>query len=92
MVRAGAAVAALWCAHALAAVPAVGQTDSTFLLTTGDPMRSPSPFLGNGRAGVVVPALGLGATRSFVAGLYEHGPGDVPRLAAGPAWNAVPRS
>jgi trehalose/maltose hydrolase-like predicted phosphorylase len=68
--------------------PAFAQ-DSAFHLATGDPARSPSPFIGNGRIGVVIPALGLGGGPSFVAGLYENAPGDVPRIAAVPAWNAI---
>ncbi|MBA3894165.1 MAG: glycoside hydrolase family 65 protein [Gemmatimonadales bacterium] len=68
--------------------PAAGQ-DSTFLLVSEDPARTPSPFLGNGRIGVVIPALGLGASASFVAGLYDLAPSDVPRIAAVPAWNAI---
>ena len=63
--------------------------DTAFHLTTADPDRQPSPFLGNGRLSVVVPALGIGASRSFVAGLYEEAEGDVPRIAGIPAWNAV---
>ncbi|HEX6106603.1 MAG TPA: hypothetical protein VFZ26_13540 [Gemmatimonadales bacterium] len=70
------------------ASPVFGQ-DSTFHLVTGDPARSPSPFLGNGRLSVIVPALGIGATPSLLAGLYEEAEGDVPRIAAIPAWNAV---
>ena len=64
-------------------------SDTAFHLTTTDPARTPSPFLGNGRLSVVLPALGIGATPSFVAGLYEEAPGDVPRIAAIPAWNAI---
>ncbi len=63
--------------------------DSTFLLATTDPSRAPSPFIGNGRFGVVIPPLGMGATPSIVAGAFEHGAGDVPRIAAAPAWNAI---
>ncbi|MGH7624801.1 MAG: hypothetical protein ACREOJ_05695, partial [Gemmatimonadaceae bacterium] len=63
--------------------------DSTFLLATTDPSRAPSPFIGNGRVGVVIPALGIGASRSLTAGLYEHADADVPRIAAAPAWNAI---
>ena len=63
--------------------------DSTFLLVTDDPHRSPSPFIGNGRLGVVIPPLGLGGSPAFLAGLYEEAPGDVPRIAGLPAWNAV---
>jgi protein-glucosylgalactosylhydroxylysine glucosidase len=78
------------CLLALAAGRLSAQApDSTFLLSTSDVRRSPSPFIGNGRVGVVIPALGIGASRSLVAGLYEHGPDDVPRIAAAPAWNAI---
>lgn len=94
--RAAAAPIALWCAHALLVVRAGAQevapdpaVDSTFLLASSDPARAPSPFIGNGRLGVVIPALGIGASNSFLAGLYEEAPGDVPRIAAIPAWNAT---
>lgn len=63
--------------------------DTTFLLATGDPARTPSPYIGNGHIGVVIPPAGIGASTSILAGLYEHGPGDVPRIVAIPAWNAV---
>ena len=63
--------------------------DSTFLLTTTDPARGPSPFLGNGHVGLVVPATGIGASHSLIAGLYENAARDVPRIAAAPAWNAI---
>nr|MBA2303961.1 hypothetical protein [Acidobacteriota bacterium] len=75
-------------AWALSAVPAAAQ-DSSFLLATDDPARSPSPFIGNGRIGVVIPPLGIGSSNSFIAGLYENAPTDVPRIAVTPAWNAV---
>ena len=68
--------------------PAVAQ-DSAFHLATSDPTRSPSPAIGNGRIGVVIPALGVGASPSFLAGIYENLPGDVPRIAALPAWTAI---
>jgi trehalose/maltose hydrolase-like predicted phosphorylase len=71
----------------LASAPAA--QDSALHLATTDPARAPSPAIGNGRIGVVIPALGLGASNSFVAGLYEHAPSDVPRNTAVPAWNAV---
>jgi trehalose/maltose hydrolase-like predicted phosphorylase len=67
--------------------PAAG--DSSFILSTDDPHRSPSPFIGNGHLGVVIPALGVGATTSLMAGLYEEAPADVPRIAAVPAWTAI---
>src|SRR6185312_4546611 len=90
--RAVAAGAALASAALAAAARAAAQTpaaDSAFVLATSDPARTPSPFLGNGHVGVTVPPLGIGASTSLVAGLYEHGPLDVPRIAAAPAWNAV---
>ncbi len=64
-------------------------SDSTFVLSTRDPARDPSPFIGNGHVGLVIPPLGVGATRSMVAGLYEHGTVNVPRITSAPAWNAI---
>ena len=97
MTRAGALAAlGLWCGHALTVVrldaqgaPSHPQADSTFLLATGDPSRTPSPFIGNGRIGIVIPALGIGAELSLAAGLFEHGPSDVPRIAAVPSWTGI---
>ncbi|MEO8089387.1 MAG: hypothetical protein ABI703_03720 [Gemmatimonadales bacterium] len=86
-------LAALWGAPALVGTSLGAQQpvtpDSTFLLSTGNPHRSPSPFIGNGRLGVVIPPLGIGASPSYRAGLYEHAQGDVPRIVAIPAWNAI---
>jgi len=88
-------LAGLWYGHALlgarleAQQPAATAGDSTFLLTTGNAHRTPSPFLGNGRLGVVIPALGIGASPSYLAGLYEHAPSDIPRIVVIPAWNAI---
>jgi trehalose/maltose hydrolase-like predicted phosphorylase len=75
-----------WAQHA--ADPA-SAPDSSFLLSTDDPARVPSPFIGNGHLGVVVPPLGIGAAPSFMAGLYEHAPEDVPRIVSIPAWTAA---
>lgn len=88
-------LAALCWTHALPGAGLGGQRplgttgDSTFVLSTGNPHRSPSPFVGNGRLGVVIPPLGIGASDSYRAGLYEQAPGDVPRIVAIPAWNAI---
>jgi trehalose/maltose hydrolase-like predicted phosphorylase len=68
---------------------AAAAQDSVFHLGTTHPARAPSPAIGNGRIGVVIPTLGLGAGWSFVAGIYEHAPSDVPRIATTPAWNAI---
>jgi protein-glucosylgalactosylhydroxylysine glucosidase len=89
------ALAGLCCAATLVTVPLVGQArpqlppDSAFLLTTNDPARTPSPYIGNGRMGVVIPALGIGPSFSFMAGLYEEAPTDIPRIVTIPAWNAI---
>ncbi|HKU61671.1 MAG TPA: hypothetical protein VJQ44_10675 [Gemmatimonadales bacterium] len=72
---------------AAATVPAqVSSDDSSFVLSSEDPARTPSPFTGNGRIGLVIPATGLGPAESFVAGLYEEAPGDVPRIVRIPDW------
>jgi trehalose/maltose hydrolase-like predicted phosphorylase len=63
--------------------------DSGFVLSTDDPRRSPSPFIGNGHLGVTIPALGIGASPSIMAGMYEEAAGDVPRIVSLPAWNAI---
>jgi trehalose/maltose hydrolase-like predicted phosphorylase len=72
-------------AQSSAAIPA----DTTFLLSTTDAARTPSPFIGNGHLGVVVPALGIGSSLSFMAGISENAPGDVPRIVSIPAWTGI---
>src|SRR3954468_4353954 len=69
--------------------PAPAPRDTSFLLSTSDAERTPPPFIGNGRIGIVVPALGIGPSFSFMSGLYENAPSDIPRIVAIPAWNAV---
>src|ERR1041384_2175442 len=59
-------------------------TDSAFVLSSDDPGRLPSPFIGNGHLGLVVPPLGIGGSLSLLAGLYERSPGDVPRISPAP--------
>ncbi|HET7457639.1 MAG TPA: hypothetical protein VFJ74_08280 [Gemmatimonadaceae bacterium] len=89
-------VAVLGCAHALLftllSAPLAAQArarDTTFLLTTHAPDRSPPPLLGNGRIGGTVAANGTAPAPLFVAGLYEEAKGDVPRIAAVPSPNTV---
>src|SRR4051812_47166520 len=62
------------------------QRDSTFLLQSTDPARRPSPFIGNGHLGMVVPALGLGPAPAYMTALFEEAPRDVPRIVVIPAW------
>ena len=72
---------------AAAALPAqVSSDDSSFVLSSDDPARSPAPFIGNGRIGLVIPPLGIGPADSYVAGHYEEGRGDVPRIVRIPVW------
>ena len=63
--------------------------DPTFQLET----RSWSPYtpayLGSGLLGLSTTPLGADPAPSFLAGVYDHAPGDVPRLAIIPAWNAL---
>jgi trehalose/maltose hydrolase-like predicted phosphorylase len=72
-----------------AQTPAAVSADSTFILSTTDLAHIPSPFIGNGRLGVVVPPLGIGSSPSFLAGLYENVPTDVPRIVTIPSWTAL---
>jgi protein-glucosylgalactosylhydroxylysine glucosidase len=63
--------------------------DSTFILTTTDPTYRAPAFLGNGAFSLVGAPLGTTAALSFAAGVYDHAPGDVPRIAALPGWNEL---
>ncbi len=63
--------------------------DSTFIVTTTDPAYRAPAFIGNGAFSLVSSPLGATASLSYAAGIYDHGPGDVPRIAALPAWNAI---
>jgi trehalose/maltose hydrolase-like predicted phosphorylase len=89
------ALAGFSCAAIIVTAPLAGQErpqlqpDTAFLLSTDDPARTPSPYVGNGRLGVVIPALGIGPSFSFMAGLYEEAPTDIPRIVTIPAWNAI---
>jgi trehalose/maltose hydrolase-like predicted phosphorylase len=81
---------AFGCAKLIFVAGLFAQTaDTAFLLTSDDPDRTPSPFIGNGRLGLVIPALGISPSTSLMAGLYENADGDVPRIVAVPAWNGI---
>src|SRR5438874_9267866 len=66
--------------------------DSTFLLTTTDPTYRTPAFIGNGAFSLVGSPLGTTPALSFAAGVYDHAAGDVPRIAALPAWNEIDAS
>jgi protein-glucosylgalactosylhydroxylysine glucosidase len=63
--------------------------DSTFVLTTTDPTYRAPAFLGNGAFSLVSTPLGTTPSLSFAAGVYDRAPGDVPRIAALPAWSEI---
>jgi len=80
----------LFLASGLAAQTSPSQSpDSTFLLQSNDPARRPSPFIGNGHLGVVVPALGLGPAPAYMTALFEEAPRDVPRIVRIPGWGVT---
>src|SRR6185503_13306935 len=82
--------AQLFLASRLAAQASPAQsTDSTFLLQSSDPARRPSPFIGNGHLGMVVPALGLGPAPAYMTALFEEAPRDVPRIVRIPGWGVT---
>ncbi|HEX6536219.1 MAG TPA: hypothetical protein VF041_16630 [Gemmatimonadaceae bacterium] len=87
-VRATGLLAAALISSLLSAAPLAAQ-DSTFILGTDTPATRFPAYLGNGRLGVRVSPLGTSATESFLAGVYEHAPKDVPRIVALPAWNEI---
>jgi trehalose/maltose hydrolase-like predicted phosphorylase len=72
----------------LVAAPVAAQ-DSTFLLVADEPTSEHPAALGNGRFSMLTSPRGVSPTYSFLAGLYERARGDVPRVAALPAWNAI---
>ena len=62
---------------AAATLPAqVSSDDSSFVLSSDDPARTPSPFIGNGRIGLVIPGFipsPLGEVVEYVPSLVELG-------------------
>ncbi|MGH7608123.1 MAG: hypothetical protein ACREME_12380 [Gemmatimonadales bacterium] len=69
--------------------PSLRAQDSSFIIVTHDPTYRIPAFIGNGAFSLVASPLGTTPARSFAAGVYDHGPGDVPRIAVLPAWNAL---
>jgi trehalose/maltose hydrolase-like predicted phosphorylase len=66
-----------------------GETDPTFLLEATSPRPYTPAYLGNGAMGLVTGPLGTEPERCFLAGIYDHTAGDVPRIASAAAWNEV---
>jgi len=63
--------------------------DRTFILETQSWTPYTRTYLGSGVIGLSSTRLGTDPAESFMAGVYDHAPGDVPRIALLPAWNAV---
>jgi hypothetical protein len=66
-----------------------GGQDSSFVLETVDPTYHTTPFFGNGAVSLVGTPLGTAPALSFAAGVYDHGPDDVPRIAVLAARNEI---
>ncbi|MFN2637273.1 MAG: hypothetical protein ABR585_09620 [Gemmatimonadaceae bacterium] len=74
---------------ALMRVPAVWAQNTSWLMVSTDPNNVWPTQIGNGRMGLNTSSLGSAPTYSYMAGIFEHAPRDVPRLASLPAWNAI---
>jgi trehalose/maltose hydrolase-like predicted phosphorylase len=63
--------------------------DTSYVLSTRDPVNPWPTQIGNGRLALNTSSLGTAPTYSYMAGIFEHAPGDVPRMASLPAWNEM---
>jgi len=80
----------LFCAGLIAACGNIGLgADNSFLFEAASPQPYTAGYLGNGAMGVATRPLGTEPARCFLAGVYDHTAGDVPRIASAPAWNEV---
>lgn len=79
----------LWLFSLLCPALAVCAGDSSFSFDALSPSPYSEAYLGNGAIGCETTPLGTAASHCFVAGVYDHTPGDVPRLASAPAWNEI---
>ncbi len=86
--RMRAACLSLLCLEILAWSPLPAQ-DSSFRLTARTPETRFPGYYGNGRIGTVTSPRGIDPTPSYLAGVCDHAPGDVPRIAALPAWSEI---
>lgn len=72
-----------------AAAGLLAGADKTFLFETEQLTPYTRTYLGNGLIGLSSSQLGTVPTECFMAGVYDHAAGDVPRIAVIPAWNEV---
>ena len=64
--------------------------NSSFILTADNvSAKYTATYVGNGNIGIPSSQLGTLPTRSYMAWIYEHHPGDVARNASLPGWDAV---
>src|SRR5258705_9676576 len=81
---------AIWLLPAMAGLAGTAQgADSTFLVEARDLTPYTRTYLGNGLIGQSSSQLGTQPAECFMAGVYDHAPGDVERLARLPEWNEV---
>jgi trehalose/maltose hydrolase-like predicted phosphorylase len=72
----------------LSALPAFSQ-DSSFVLVA-DRLKPYTPaYIGNGYFSLASSPHATTPAESYMAWLYDHGEGDIPRNAALPPWNAI---
>lgn len=79
----------LWLCSLLCPAVAACAADSSFTFDALSPSPYSAAYLGNGAMGCETTPLGTAASRCFLGGVYDHTPGDVPRLASAPAWDEI---
>ncbi|MFZ0590722.1 MAG: hypothetical protein WAM39_09580 [Bryobacteraceae bacterium] len=77
------------CAAFIACTSVARTADVSFQFEAHSPQPYAPAYLGNGVISLVTTPLGTEPGRSFVAGVYDETPGDVPRIASAPTWNEV---
>ena len=63
--------------------------DTSFILQTESPQPYTPTSIGNGLFSLTTSPTSLDPALSFDVGVYDHTPGDVPRIAALPEWNGI---
>jgi trehalose/maltose hydrolase-like predicted phosphorylase len=63
--------------------------DPSFVLTATSLEPYHASYLGNGYLSIATSRLGNGPEQSYMAGVYDQGIGDIPRIANLPAWNEI---
>src|ERR1700746_885191 len=88
--RSGRWLTSVVCAGLTVAFPNLTPADDgAFVFEAVSPQPYTAAYLGNGAISVVTTPLATEPARSFLAGVYDYTPGDVPRIASAPAWNEV---